>query len=41
MKPRKPLSLPGIDGPAVLREASRMVGVAWTRPPAAPSSLVD
>ena len=25
MKPRKPLSLPGIDGPAVLREASRLV----------------
>lgn len=25
MKPRKPLSLPGIDGPAVLREALRLV----------------
>ena len=33
MKPRKPLSLPGIDGPAVLREALRLVGVAWTRRP--------
>ena len=37
MKPRKPLSLPGIDGPAVLR-ASRLVERRLDAPPAAPSA---
>ena len=42
MKPRKPLSLPGIDGPAVLREASRGgASPGRARPPRLPRSWTD